>query len=68
MTRGKMVYDMNLDKAFKVINNGSQSIIYFHPTYCLKGVKAHFADYLSKLRNEEERCLRHNFGKMFTVT
>ena len=68
MTRGKMVYDMNLDKAFKVINNGSQNIIYFHPTYCLKGVKAHFADYLGKLKNEEEVTLRNHFGSMFTVT
>ena len=68
MTRGKMVYDMELDKAFKVINNGSQDTIYFHPKYCLEGVKAHFADYLGKLRNEEEVTLRNNFGSMFTVT
>ena len=68
MTRGKMVYDMELDKAFKVINNGSQDTIYFHPKYCLEGVKAHFADYLGKLKNEEEVTLRNNFGSMFTVT
>jgi len=68
MTRGKMVYDMELDKAFKVINNGSQDTIYFHPKYCLEGVKAHFADYIGKLKNEEEVTLRSNFGSMFTVT
>jgi hypothetical protein len=68
MTRGKMAYDMKLDKAFKIINNGSQDTIYFHPKYCLEGVKAHFADYLGKLKNEEEVTLRNNFGSMFTVT
>jgi hypothetical protein len=68
MTRGKMAYDMELDKAFKVINNGSQDTIYFHPKYCLEGVKAHFADYISKLKNEEEVTLRNHFGLMFTVT
>ena len=68
MIRGKMVYDMNLSKAFEVINNGSQNIIYFHPAYCLKGVKTRFSDYISKLKSEEESCLRHNFDKMFTVT
>jgi hypothetical protein len=68
MTRGKIAYDMELDKAFKVINNGSQDTIYFHPKYCLKGVKEHFADYISKLKREEEGRLRHNFYSMFTVT
>jgi hypothetical protein len=68
MTRGKIAYDMELDKAFKVINNGSQDTIYFHPKYCLEGVKAHFADYISKLKNEKEVNLRDNFKSMFTVT
>jgi hypothetical protein len=68
MTRGKIAYDMELDKAFKVINNESQDTIYFHPKYCLEGVKAHFADYISKLKREEEGRLRHNFYSMFTVT
>jgi len=68
MTRGKIPYDMELDKAFKVINNGSQDTIYFHPKYCLEGVRAHFADYISKLKNEKEVNLRDNFKSMFTVT
>jgi hypothetical protein len=68
MTRGQIAYDMKLDKAFKVINNGDLDIIFFHPKYCLEGVKAHFADYISKLKNEEEVTLRNKFDVMFTVT
>jgi hypothetical protein len=68
MTGGQIAYDMKLDKAFKVINNGDLDIIFFHPKYCLEGVKAHFADYISKLKNEEEVTLRNKFDVMFTVT